>query len=84
MSDMDIKRLSAKQKRIMDWESARAGSEVDPELTLQFKELLKEYRNLLAKCWQEEHFTEPEIAEIENLEARIDQIHEESRLASRH
>jgi len=80
---MNTQRLAAKQKRIKDWDKAKSDFNSHPRLAHEIEDALKKYRNLLAKCWEEGHVTENEASEIEDLEARIDQLHEESRLLSR-
>jgi len=76
---MDFRRLAAKQKRIQEWTSAVQRTDVREDLRAEFVELLKEYRNLIAKCWEAEAVAENEASRLKILERRLQQMNEEAR-----
>jgi hypothetical protein len=83
--------LTRKQKRIRDWtyclesefsapsSGAPANSEHEA-VRIRFTESLRDYKNLIARCWENDSMGEKEAAEIEDLERRLEQLAEDARL----
>ena len=47
---MDLQELSRKQKRLHDWSQFLKDDAEENSLRIQMAELLKRYRNILARC----------------------------------
>lgn len=80
---MDIQRLSAKQKRIQDWNKALVQNNPPVHLRVDFENQLKGYRNFLAKLWETGTIEPEDVVQIENFERILEQLHEEVRFVGR-
>jgi len=77
---MDLSQLAAKQKRVKDW-SNFLENEVQPsDLKGRTASKLKEYRNLLARCWQDQEISEKDELAILSLERDLVRLNEEARM----
>jgi len=77
---MKLSQLAAKQKRVRDW-SQFLETQVQPDdLKVRTSSRLKEYRNLLARCWQEQVITEKDEFAILSLERELVKLNEEARV----
>ena len=55
----------------------------DDSVRLQMSETLKLYRNLIAKCWEDEAVSEDDGGSISTLERQLEQLAEDARLEAR-
>jgi hypothetical protein len=78
----DISRIAAKQKRASDWANFIEREVVDPAVKSSVQKDLSEYRALLKRCWEKNEVTAADVAALENLERRLEELNEEARLAS--
>jgi len=79
---MDLQELSRKQKRLHDWSQFLKDDAEEYSLRIQMAELLKRYRNILARCWEEEFISENQKKTIEDLERQLEQTMNDLRLAA--
>jgi hypothetical protein len=78
---MELRELSRKQKRLNDWSQfLKSETTCTTPLGTQMAELLKRYRNLLARCWEEEFISENEQHALEDLERQLQQTMNDLRL----
>ena len=80
---MDLRSLTRKQKRLKDWTNFLEQEVVDDATRVSLTNELKNYRNLLAKVWEEERVSEEDEASIDDLERRIEQLADDARLLAR-
>ena len=77
---MDLSRIAAKQKRLKTWTDF-AHSDVQCEaLKLKILDSLKDYRNLLAKCWENSAVSDIDMTKLEGLERELSDLNEQARM----
>ena len=73
--------LARKQKRIKDWlDFIQGGGVQDPQLRSQVLQAIEAYKRILAKCWQAKATTPSEEVEILDLERKLEELNEQSRM----
>ena len=73
--------ISKKQKRLQYWNKFIENKLISEKNKLIIKDLLVEYKNLLAKCWENEDASSLDLENIKNLERKIEQANEEAQKA---
>ena len=77
---MEMHRLAAKQKRIREWSKALESCVNNEGLRVSIVDTLKNYRNLLAKCWEAGAISSQEQSDVEDLERQLEGLFDELRL----
>ena len=77
---MNLERLAAKQKRIREWSRQVQCGIGNEQLKLSIVDSLKDYRNLLAKCWEKGSLEHQEEKQVDEFERQLEQKFEEARL----
>lgn len=80
MSEQTLARLAARQKRASDWDNFLQTEVQDPEVKEKTAETLKQYRALLARCWEENRITGGEEQQIRDFERQLEFLNEEARV----
>lgn len=76
---MKLHSFAEKQKRLKSWTTFSQTEVHDESLRLKFVDTLKLYRNLMARCWEQEKITEEDVVELEDLERRLESLNEQAR-----
>jgi len=79
---MELSNLAPKQKRIKAWTDFlnEHRPHLPEELNALYSDTLKEYRNSIARCWEDGEVSVAHTEAISNLERRMEQLNEEARL----
>jgi hypothetical protein len=77
---MDLSRLTAKNKRYLDWLSYTNEELKDPSLREPTLALLAQYRSLIQQCWTAGKVSESDAAAIADLERKLEQLNQEARV----
>ena len=80
---MKLSDLSRKQKRIQEWSSFLQEEKIDEDRRANFVEMLKSYKNLIAKCWESDLISEEDQKRILDWERRLEQCFDDARLVAR-
>lgn len=80
---MKLSSLASKQKRAKDWEEFVKTEEVSEELCARTVEAVRDFRAVLARCWEKREITEADAAEIADRERRLEILNEEARLVAK-
>lgn len=81
---MQLSRLAAQQKRILDWQEFLAqGGAPTPKIRAESEAAITRLKTLIARSWQAKVITTEDESEIARLLARIEMLNEEARLAGR-
>lgn len=80
---MELSALARKQKRLKDWlEFIQDGGVQDPHQRSQALQTLESYKRAIAKCWQIKVISPDDERTISDLERRLEQLNEESRMTT--
>lgn len=71
--------ISRKQKRLQTWSRHAAEQGISEPTRQRFFDLLKLYRNTLARCWEDAEPAEDELLKLEDLERQLEALHAASR-----
>ena len=77
---MELSSLARKQKRIKDWSTYLEEHVFDEGLKRRTSETLQQYRNLIAKCWEQERISESDELHLVSLERELEELNEEARM----
>jgi hypothetical protein len=77
---MNFNRLSAKQKRALQWTTSAANGDVREDLRVTFVTTLQQYKEQLAKCWEADSINDEQAQQIVDLERQLEELESESRL----
>ena len=77
---MDKTRLAACQKRLKTWQEFLDSHYVADNVRTKTIDLMKEYRNLLTKCWENDAISSNDLESLTNLERRLESLNEHARL----
>jgi hypothetical protein len=77
---MDLSRLTAKNKRYLDWLRYTNEELNDPSLRAPTLTLLEEFRTLIQRCWTAGKVTDQDSAALADLERRLEQLNQEARV----
>lgn len=80
---MELTDLARKQKRLQHWTRRLERGEkfLDEELRARFFEVLRCYRNLLAKVWEHAEISQEDSDHLVDLERRLEELDWDTRLA---
>ena len=76
---MELKLLAKKQKRLLFWTEFVESEVHDEQVRHETLATLKEYRELLARCWEAEAVSEDSQAQLEDLERKLEALNELAR-----
>jgi len=79
---MKLATLAARQKRAKDWEEVIATEKLSEDLKDRMGQTLREYRELLVKCWDQQNVSVEDEIRAKDLERRLQELHGESRLVA--
>jgi hypothetical protein len=80
---MELSALARKQKRCKDWlDFVEQGGVQDPKMRTEVLTQLDAFRKYLAKCWEAKVITPQDEGKIVDLERRLEQLNEESRMTT--
>ncbi|MCB0317819.1 MAG: hypothetical protein KDD56_03620 [Bdellovibrionales bacterium] len=74
--------LAAKQKRLLSWAEFTEKNVKSIDLKLKIGDALKDYRNLLAKCWENRDASDSDLEKISSLERELSMLNEEARMTN--
>lgn len=77
---MNLDRLAACQKRILAWQDFLETHEISNSVRLKTLDTIKEYRNLLVRCWEQNRITDEDVNHLNDLERRLEGLNEDARL----
>jgi len=79
---MDLSRLTARQKRLNDWDKylSEQGNVQTEALRAEIVTSLQEYRNVLASCWENNSLTAADEDKLRDIERDLERLHEQARL----
>lgn len=80
MDSKDLSWLAAKQKRLKSWTAFSNEETQDQEIKSKTDTSLKLFSEKLLAIWESGEFNQQDVAEIENLERKLEQLNEESRV----
>ena len=80
---MDLSELSSKNKRIKSLIHFIRSDKIEEKTVKEIKSYLIKYQEVLAKCWKNQKVEEADAYIIQNLERKLNNLHEEGRLYSR-
>jgi hypothetical protein len=80
MNSTDLSWLTAKQKRLITWEKFLQEELQNPEIKFKTESLIESFSKVLLKIWENNAYSETDKQEIEDLERKLEQLNEESRL----
>lgn len=79
---MKLATLAARQKRAKDWEEVIATENLSASLKDRMTTTLREYRELLVKCWEQQNVSVEDEIRAKDLERRLQELHGETRLVA--
>lgn len=77
---MDLTRLAAKQKRVLEMRQFIVTDVQDEKLRMKFTTTLSQYSKLLAACWENKSVSPEADEQLNSLDRELDNFHEEARL----
>lgn len=78
---MKVKRLSELQKRWIFWTDFKERHVKDAHLKIKCEDLLKSYRNLIARAWEQHgDCTSKDISQLDSLERELECLNEQCRM----
>jgi hypothetical protein len=80
---MDLSQIAAKNKRIRTWEDALSKGFPDVALVKEFSTQLNELKLILSACCKNKIIESVDLDKIADIERKLEQIFEESRLLGR-
>ena len=80
MNSTDLSWLSAKQKRLITWENFVEHEIQDEDMKEQTGKLIGAFSAALLKIWENNAYSDQDKMNLEDLERKLEQLNEESRL----
>jgi hypothetical protein len=77
---MNLATIAAKQKRVKDWSEALETMVQDSDLREKTRLVLKQYQNLLMRCWDAQLVSDSESAQLQDLERELERLNEVARM----
>lgn len=77
---MLLKEIATKQKRLKDWKDWLEHETQDPQIRRLTGDALKEYSDLLFRCWELGQISAADGTKLQDLERKLEQLNEEARL----
>lgn len=76
---MNKSELTRKQKRALTWTVHAQEPHIDPATQQKFMQTIREFQRMLAELWAAETITVTQVANLADLERKLEMLHTESR-----